>query len=131
MSGLPRWVRTLLLGAAIGEVVLGGGGRIAMHLIARATTGTGSFTVGGTLTVVLLGAVSGVIGALFLTFARRFFSKWSPTPTVVYWTLLILVTLRGINPVEPLRVAVFFPVVIMFGLALQLATFRKPIGNRE
>jgi hypothetical protein len=113
------------MGAAFGALVLGGGGRIAMHVIARATAGTGSFTLGGTLTVVLLGAVSGVVGALFLTGARRFFHRWSPTPTVVYWTLLILVTLRGIHPVEPLKVVVFFPVVIHFGLTLQISTYQK------
>ena len=122
---LPRWGKTLMLGAIIGAFVLGGGGRIAMHVIARATTGTGSFTLGGTLTVIALGAISGLVGALFLIGARRVFSKWSPTPTVVYWALLILVTLRGINPVEPLKVAVFFPVVIVFGLALQLSTYQK------
>jgi hypothetical protein len=126
-----RWGKTLILGAAIGAVVLGGGGRIAMHVIARSTTGTGSFTLGGTMTVVLLGAISGVIGALFLVGARRFFAQWSPTPTVVYWALLILVTLRGINPVEPLKVLVFFPIVIMFGLALQLWTYQKRRENRE
>ena len=100
-----------------------------MHVISRTTTGTGRFTLGGTVTVVLLGAGCGVIGALLLVGARRLFHRWSPTPTLVYWTLLLLVTLRGINPVEPLKVAVFFPVVILFGLALQLTTYQKRVAR--
>jgi hypothetical protein len=120
----PAWAFTLLVAAGLGAVVLGGGGRIAMHVIARETTGSGSFTLGGTLTVVLLGVASGLLGGLILMAARRFFHRWSPIPSILYWGLLLGLTLRGIKPVDELRLAVFLPVVVVFGVGLQWMTFR-------
>jgi hypothetical protein len=120
----------LLIAALLGAAVLGVGGRLGMHVIARATTGTGRFTLGGTLTVIGLGIACGLLGGLVLVAVRRFIHRWSPLPFVLYWVFLIGITLRGINPVDTQRALVFLPIVILFGIALEWSTYRKPIGPR-
>lgn len=52
----------LLAGAAVGLLILGIGGRIAMRIIARAAGQTPGFSVGGTLAVILSGALWGLSG---------------------------------------------------------------------
>jgi ABC-type microcin C transport system permease subunit YejE len=114
----------------LGAVVLGVGGRVGMHVIARATTGTGRFTLGGTLTVIALGVGSGLLGGLVLVVVRRFLHRWSPLPFVLYWVFLIGITLRGINPVDSLRALVFLPIVVLFGIVLEWSTYPKPLDRR-
>jgi hypothetical protein len=106
-------------------VILGLGGRVAMHLIARITTGAGAFSLGGTLTVVFLGAISGLVAGLILVTARALFRRWPPTTTVIYWAFLIGLTLRGLRPIDDLRLALFLPLVVVFGAALQGWTFGR------
>jgi hypothetical protein len=115
--------RTILVAAALGTLLLGLGGRLAMHLIARITTGAGGFTLGGTVTVVLLGTASGVAGGLILVAARALFRRWPPTTSLVYWTALLALTLRGLNPLDELRLVLFLPLVLVFGALLQWWTF--------
>ena len=117
--------RTLIIAAGLGTVILGLGGRFAMHLIARLTTGSGGFSLGGTLTVVFLGAVSGLAGGLILLAARRLFRRWPPTTTLVYWTVLLAITLRGLRPIDELRLALFLPLVVLFGAILQFWTLGR------
>ncbi len=100
-----------------------------MHAFALLTTGTGGFTVGGTATVIGLGAASGALGGLILLAARRLFYRWPPATSIVYWALLIGLTFRGLQPIDGLRAALFFPLTILFGIALQWSTWplRKPM----
>ena len=122
-------ILTCLTGAGLGLLVLGGGGRAAMHAIARITTGTGDFTLGGTVTVVFLGAVSGAVGGVLLFLSRLLFHQWPPLPTVAFWGGLAALTLRGLRPIDPLRLALFLPVVVAFGLVLQGVTWRWRRGS--
>jgi hypothetical protein len=115
---------TLLWGVLLGTVILGAGGRVAMRIVAEQTTGTSGFTLGGTATVVFLGLTSGAFGALILLAARLLLHRWPPATTVVYWTLLMAISLRGLRPVDPLRAVVFLPLVAAFGLLLQWRTWR-------
>jgi hypothetical protein len=115
---------TCLTGAAVGLLLLGGGGRLAMHAIARMTGGSGDFTLDGTVFVLLLGAVSGAAGGLLLFLSRLLLHRWPPLPTLAFWGGLVALTLRGLNPIDSLRLALFLPVVLLFGLALQGMTWR-------
>ncbi len=120
---------TLLWGVGLGTVVLGAGGRVAMWIVAERTTGTSGFTVGGTATVVFLGLLSGAAGALILALARALLWRWRPMTTVVFWAALAFLTLRGLRPVDELRLLLFLPPVALFGLLLQWRTFRyRPPG---
>ena len=115
---------TLFWGMGLGALVLGVGGRISMRLIAEATTGTSGFTLGGTMTVIFLGVVSGALGALVLLAARALLRRWSPAPTLVYWAALLAISLRGLRPVDQPRAVLFLPLVAAFGALLQWRTWR-------
>ena len=116
--------KTVLWGIGLGTLILGLGGRVAMWIIAESTTGTSGFTLGGTATVLLLGLVSGVAGALILVVARHFFWRRRPVTTILFWAALTFLTLRGLRPVDQLRLVAFVPIVVLFGVLLQALTFR-------
>lgn len=62
--------RTLLAGTLLGLVILGAGGRLVMAAITANAGGTPRFTLGGTLTVVMLYTLVGLFGislSLFMT----------------------------------------------------------------
>ena len=104
-------------------MILGVGGRVAMRVVAERTSGVSGFSFGGSATVVFLGAVSGAVGALILLGARRWLRRWSPAPTLCFWLLLIALTLRGLQPLDQLRLVLFLPLVIVFGALLQWRTW--------
>ena len=123
--------KTLLWGTGLGALILGGGGRLAMRFIAEATTGASGFTLGGTMTVVFLGLLSGVAGALILVVTRHFFWQRRPVTTILFWLALGLLTWRGLRPVDDLRLMAFLPVIALFGVLLQATTFRyRPSESR-
>lgn len=115
---------TLIWGLGLGALILGIGGRVAMRVIAVATTRTGAFSLGGTGTVVFLGLASGALAALILLVARYLFWRWRPVTTVVFWLVLTAITLRGLRPIDQLRLLTFLPLVALFGVVLQWLTFR-------
>lgn len=95
-----------------------------MRFIAERTTGTSGFTLGGTATVVFLGLASGALGSLILALARHFLWRWRALTTVVFWLALAFLTMRGLRPVDPVRVVAFVPLVALFGIFLQARTFK-------
>lgn len=118
-----HFLRTILTGAGLGFVILGLGGRIAMHAIAVMTIGRGSFTPGGSLTVVFLGALSGAGAGLILATARALLARWFLATTLVYWLLLTGLVLRGLRPLDELRLLWFAPLSLVFGILLQWLTW--------
>jgi len=121
---------TVLWGAALGALILGVGGRVAMRLIAEATGGITAFSIGGSLTVLFLGAVSGAIGGMLLVGARALLRRWPPATTITFWLLLLAIALRGLHPVDRLRLLLFLPLVAMFGVLLQWRTWRYRLPAR-
>ena len=114
--------REAALGAGVGLFVLGIGGRIVMRWIAIRTGAIPSFNLGGTLTVVALGAAAGALGALFHLVARvasrRIAGGSAAVRLLVFFALLVLVTLRGLQGSPPASAALFWPLVLVYGLAL-------------
>src|SRR5688500_17843811 len=101
MRMAPPIVRTVLVGTLLGLVILGGGGRIVMAWIAADAGGTPRFTFGGTMTVVLLGAVSGLAGGVMAQASRWLVSRIVPRHQWLQYLLLaamlLLVTMRGLR----------------------------------
>lgn len=117
--------RTLLLGTGLGLVILGVGGRAVMALIIAKAGGTPRFTVGGTLTVVLLGAASGLGGAVMAIVSRALSRRFAPrAPWIEYVLLtamLTLVTMRGLRGTAQAGTEYFYGLVGVFGVALVIA----------
>jgi hypothetical protein len=121
-SAAVRWrrgtepvVRALLLGAAVGFVVLGIGGRLAMRAIAVANHVPAGFTFDGTTTVVLLGVVSGIAGALLYALLHRYIQRRRLVRSALFTLALVLLTLRGLRPIQPLALEWFMPLAVAYG----------------
>lgn len=117
-------MKTLLLGVASGALILGIGGRIAMRGIAVMSGGMPGFSWGGTMTVILLGALSGLAGAVVLMGVRAMLPRRPALRGTIYWAFLILVALRGLNPVDPQRLLLFMPLIVLYGITLQVLSCR-------
>lgn len=127
----PRW-RTiaepclfgLILGAAVGLIVLGVGGRVAMRAIALANNTPPGFTIGGTATVILLGVLSGVGGGLLYTLLQLLVPRPRFLRSALFGVVLVLLTLRGLRPIQPLALEWFMPLALGYGAIVDVVYTR-------
>ena len=117
---LADWRATLGVGALLGAVVLGIGSRIGMRIVAVAQGGTGAFTIEGTLTVVMFGAITGVVVAIIFLASRTAFPNHRPGRVLLFWALLTAFVLRGISPLTWLTFTAFAPLFLVHGGLLTL-----------
>ena len=120
------WLFALLLGAAVGFVVLGRGGRIAMRAIAIANGVPTGFSVGGTANVVLLGLASGIGGGLLYALLHRYIRARLARSTL-FTVALVLLTLRGLRPIQPLALEWFVPLALGYGAIVDVIYTRWAI----
>jgi hypothetical protein len=114
------WVFDPLVGIALGLPILGIGGRISMRIIAHATNVAPSFSLGGTMTVVLLGALSGAAGGVIYAILARVLRDRAGMRGVIFGVILVLLTLRGASPFTPLTLSLFLPLTLLYGALLHL-----------
>ena len=140
MLGLSRpqlppwrdWVRCSLIGIAVGGLVLGIGGRVAMRGIAVLSGAPPGFSFGGSLTVVFLGAVAGLAGALILMLLRTLLPRRWLLQMILFYVLIVLISLRGIRPVDAQRLFLFMPLILVYGFLVRLLSRRrKTLGGYE
>ena len=112
---LADWRAGLMVGAALGAMILGVGGRLGMRVIAIAREQAPAFSVEGSIAVTLLGAGAGAVVAVFFLLARTAFPTRRLGRVSLFWALLALVVWRGLNPVSTLNVAVFAPLFLLHG----------------
>jgi hypothetical protein len=53
-----------------------------------------------------------------------------PLRDAVFGVVLVLLTLRGLNPVQTLTFALFMPVVLLYGIALERSWHARPHAPR-
>ena len=125
-----RWLAGPMVGAVIGLVVLGAGGRVAMRGIALLDGTPGAFTVEGTITVLLLGAANGALGGAI----RALLDLGGRLPTAARAALFalacLLLTLRGLKPLDASRLALFLPLVAVYVAAVELTWRRLAARSR-
>ncbi|HEY3134057.1 MAG TPA: hypothetical protein VGJ47_05450 [Gemmatimonadaceae bacterium] len=114
----------LTRGTLVGLVVLGIGGRLLMRVVAHMEHRPFFvFTPGGTLTVVLAGAVAGLLAGFIYYLVRRFIREpW--LRIVVFVVICELVAWRGVHGL--LRV----PQLMFMGLALIYLVIIDTMGRR-
>jgi hypothetical protein len=120
----------LIAGISIGTIVLGVGSRIAMRGIVLLSGGTPGFSIGGSATVILLGALSGLAGAAVFGGLRVALPRKPILRSVLFWAFLILVALRGLRPVDLQRLSLFMPLILGYGITLQTLWCRLESGRR-
>jgi hypothetical protein len=121
----PSLFAALGAGTVLGTLILGVGGRLAMRVIAVLDGTPVGFSVGGSMTVVFLGAVAGAAGGLVLWVTRRVFPRAPLARGVVFWGALTFLTLRGLNPVSVERLLVFAPLILVYGASLYRVWCRR------
>lgn len=124
------WLTGLLLGIAAGTVILGVCSRFAMAGIVVLSGGTPSFSVGGTATVILLGALSGLTGAVVLVGLQFLLPRRPIVRNAIFWAFLVLLALRGLRPIDEHRLMLFMPLILVYGLTLHLLWRRLQSGRR-
>ncbi len=117
-AALRSWVRGAALGALLGTLCLGLGGRAAMWGIATAQGATPGFSFGGTLTVVFLGALAGLTAGMVYVAARTLLPRRVWWARALFGVILLAITLRGLRPIDALRLELFLPLFVVFGVAL-------------
>jgi hypothetical protein len=126
--------RTLITGTLLGALILGVGGRLAMAAITASTGASPRFTLGGTLTVMALGAASGLAGGALALISRIAMGRLLPSHVwpqhVLFAALLLLVTLRGLRGTAPIGRWWFLPLVAVYGIILAVSTSREAQSQR-
>ncbi len=118
------WVSASIVGAAAGTVFLGIGSRFAMRGIAVLSGDAPAWTFGGTLTVVFLGALSGVVAAQVWLGLRTVMPAARLLRGMVFWAFLVAISLRGLRPVDQTRLLRFMPLLVVFGATFQFVACR-------
>lgn len=125
------WLRGLLLGALLGLPILGGGGRLAMHAVSLlAADAQHSVSVQGTITVLLAGLAAGIAGGVIYALLARVLPARRLLRDALFAVILALLTLRGLNPVRTLTLALFVPVVLVYGVAFERAWHTRSHSSR-
>jgi hypothetical protein len=119
------WMFDPLIGIALGLTILGIGGRIAMRVIAHATYAAPSFSLGGTMTVVFMGAVSGAAGGVIYAVLARVLPDRAVIRGVMFAVVLTLLTLRGTSPSTSLSLSLFVPLALLYGALLDYVHRRR------
>jgi len=119
----------LLLGAAVGSVFLGVGGRVAMRIFALLTDRAPGWSFEGSLTVVFMGAVFGMIGGVLLWLGRRFFRTSPLARGALFWIPLSLLYLRVLSPLSTDSLIAFTPFVVLYGVVLYRTWCRRVVAS--
>jgi hypothetical protein len=123
------WIDAALIGLILGTVILGVGGRIGMRYVGLAQGQAAGFSWGGSLTVVFMGAVWGVFIALLLVGIRSIRRLPQPGRGVLYWAIVLFLASRGLHPMTVTNVTWLLPPILVFAVAVQIATCR--VANRR
>jgi hypothetical protein len=86
--------------------------------IATAQGAAPGFSVGGTLTVIFLGALAGLTAGLVYVAARKLLPRRVWWARALFGVILLAITLRGLRPIDALRLELFLPLFVVFGVAL-------------
>ena len=115
---LRDWRDGLLAGAILGTLFLGIGSRLGMRLIALAEGRSPAFSLGGSLTIVLLGTGVGALVASLFLISRTLFPRRRLLRVTFFGALTGAIVLRGLNPVSFLNAGVFLPLFAMHAALL-------------
>ena len=129
----PRWqpwLFAVLAGAAVGLLILGVGGRYVMRVIAVRNGQVPLWTIGGTVTVKAMGVLSGAAGGAIRAAAAAWLPGRAPhwVGTGIFALACLFLTLRGLSPLEPVRLTLFLPLTTAYVAAFEIL-WRRGAGR--
>jgi hypothetical protein len=102
-----------------------------MRIIAHATNVAPGFSLGGTMTVVFMGVVSGAAGGVIYAILVRVLRDRPLLRAVIFGVILTLLTLRGASPSTPLTLSLFLPLTLLYGALLHFVHRLRFPGERR
>ncbi len=115
----------------LGFVLLGVGSRAGMRVIAVASGQPPGFTIEGSITVVMLGTLTGAAVAAIFLLARVLFPARRWARATLFWLVCLGLTLRGLRPVGVLNVSVFLPLLLLHGALLHAYWCRVHLRDKS
>ena len=113
--------RALLIGALSGATFLGAGTRVAMRGVALVEGRASVWTFRGTVTVVGMGAVFGLLFALIWALVARWIPGNRPVRGLLFGALCAIIASPGLTPQRASTFALFVPWFVVFGIAMSLS----------
>ena len=125
----PSALASVAIGAALGVLVLGSGGRLAMRGVTLWEHRPHLFSAAGTVTVLLWGAGFGAAAGALRAALEAAFDRWAPAaPRIVRLTSFVAISFGAalvvLTPWTLPRL-VLFPVVVVIFLAAFEALWRR------
>ena len=130
------WMFALTLGAGLGALILGGGGRLAMRGITLWEGRTHLLSLGGTLSVIGYGVAFGVLGACLRAALDVAAERWVPVrapgsaPSAVFAIVCLALAVLLLTPLTVHRLVLFPPLVVLYVIALEACwrRWRRALG---
>ena len=129
-AAFAPWLRGAVLGAIVGTAFLGVGGRAAMRGVAMAQGAASGFSLGGSFTVVFLGAAAGVAAGLIYVASVKLTRNRMWWARLLYGFVVLAITLRGLRPLDALRLALFLPLFAAYGIVFDRLWARRSTSAR-
>jgi hypothetical protein len=126
----PGYVAGPLLGAALGTVVLGIGGRLAMRSVTLWEHRMHLFSLSGTASVILWGTALGCAAGLLRVIIEAVLDRWIPRSNMItragtFELVCAALALTLLTPWTLPRLVLFPPVVVGFLVLFELAWWRR------
>jgi hypothetical protein len=112
--------RTLLVGVTAGAIALGAGTRLAMRGVAHVENRVPAWTVGGTLQVVMYGALFGLGFALLWALVGRRLPGGRTVRGLLFGVLAAILVSPGLTPRRVSTFLLFTPCFLLYGIAMSL-----------
>ena len=116
----------LLVGALAGAVLLGGGTRIAMRGVALIERRVPTWTLTGTLQVMMYGALFGLGFALLWALVGRRLPGNRLARGLLFGALIALLASPGLTPRRLSTFLLFVPWFLFYGVAMSVFVSREP-----
>ena len=120
----------LVSGLLVGSVVIGVGGRIAMRCIALLADRQGGFSWGGTIEVIALGAIIGILSGVVYAIVLKYSVANKPFYGAVFGVLVFVMLLilpiagksaaKGFPDMQPTIFVIFGTLLVVYGILLAL-----------
>jgi len=96
-----------------------------MRGVAMSQGAATGFSLGGSLTVVLLGAAAGLAAGLIYVASTKLAGNRMWWARLLFALVVLAITLRGLRPVDALRLSLFLPLFFAYGVVFDRLWARR------
>jgi hypothetical protein len=123
-----KFLRSLLpsvvVGAIVGLVVLGIGGRLIMRIIAHWEGRVPVLTPSGTFTIVMMGTIAGTAAGIIHGILQRSITR-APVRMAAFLVFCILFTLYGVKELLPRPKLLFVAIMLVYVILVEIITRQR------